>query len=324
MAGSILIIDDDRDINEILGQLLKLGGFEYIKAETGREGIALVQSKHPDVVILDMMLPDLDGYQICRQITSSRATGCIPVLMLTCMCQQSDQVEGISSGAFRHLAKPFSPETVLTHIREALTWKRQQSDRPLSSHFELSSSDLIVSLKAINQMICDLVSLSPMDDVGLGEIRSAFGHLMKWFMPELPADAVPPHQPLHVDYQIKIPGVGEAIPADSDYGIYWKFTDPLPDLLQCKEKPSPGKRRPLLRRSDRRTVQRMAESAAVRRQWDTFLMLGGMTQIETQSQAGMVDVMRRFRPANRLTPRDGTVWPLNRAVVEDPFRKIKS
>ncbi len=88
----------------------------------GRDGIEKVDQTPPDAVILDLMLPDIDGYQVCRHIASHRATACIPVIMLTCCNSAEDQLKGLESGALRYMNKPFLPDDLINNFRSAFLW----------------------------------------------------------------------------------------------------------------------------------------------------------------------------------------------------------
>lgn len=310
MAQTVLIIDDDRDINEMLGQLVQMAGWKYMKAETGSDGLSLARSQHPDVVILDMMLPDVDGYAICRDLTCTRSTSNIPVIMLSCMCQQSDALEAAFCGAFRYLAKPFSPEAVLTNLREAVDSSRSRTSPPLSGHFSIDAKESVKSLAAISRMMRDIAVLTTMDDAQLESLRNAFIHLVKWFTPPGHPAAVGAGTPLAVDYEIRLPGPGQAATADGDYGVFWTFSQTPADLLAGAEISQPPKGR-LLHLPGRHRLRKKGPVSAACRHWTAFMEMGGFTLLENRQDAGWVRVVKRFRPANLMVPADGTVLPLN-------------
>ena len=310
MAQTVLIIDDDRDINEMLGRLAQMAGWEYLKAETGADGLRLARREHPDVVILDMMLPDVDGYAICRDLTCNRSTSDIPVIMLSCMCQPSDALEAAFCGACRYLAKPFSPDAVLTNMREAVNSNRSATPPLLSGHFELAATESVKSLSAISRMIRDIALLTPLHDEELEALQKAFIHLAKWFIPkDNPATTVA-RTPLSVDYQIRLPSPGQAATAEADCGIHWTFGQPPADLLAnvaIAERP----RGRFLRLPTRRRREKRPNESAAYRHWMTFMELGGFTLVEHRKGAGSVHLVKRFRPTSLMVPADGTVLPVS-------------
>ena len=310
MAQTVLIIDDDHDINEMLGRLAEMAGWKYLKAETGADGLRLARSQHPDVVILDMMLPDKDGYAICRELTCNRSTSNIPVIMLSCMCQPSDALEAAFCGACRYLGKPFSPDAVLTNMRDAVNSSRSAAAPPLSGHFEVTATESAKSLSAISRMIRDIALLTPLQDEELEALQKAFIHLAKWFIPkDNPATTVV-CTPLTVEYQIRLPSPGQAAATEPDCGVHWIFSQTPPDLLTGVSIAEPPRGR-LLRLPRRPRREKRPRESAAYYHWLTFMALGGFTLVEHQKGAGSVHLVKRFRPASLMVPADGTVLPVS-------------
>jgi two-component system, OmpR family, phosphate regulon response regulator OmpR len=118
----ILVIDDDRRLRDMLRTYLTGQGLEVETAGDARSGLTAVENLDPDAVVLDVMLPDLDGFEVCRRI---RARSEVPVLMLTARGDETDRVVGLELGADDYLPKPFSPRELLARLR-AIT-RRQRS-----------------------------------------------------------------------------------------------------------------------------------------------------------------------------------------------------
>jgi two-component system phosphate regulon response regulator PhoB len=116
----ILIIEDDRDLSEILAYNLEQAGFAVSVVRDGREGLRLAHVTPPDLVVLDLMLPELDGIEVCRRLRSSAGTRNVLVLMLTAKSQELDQLIGYSVGADDYVTKPFSLNVLLQRIRALL------------------------------------------------------------------------------------------------------------------------------------------------------------------------------------------------------------
>src|SRR5947209_595188 len=114
---TILIVEDDRNLAETLVYNLKHEGFETGIARTGLEAIALTRTQQPDLVLLDIMLPELDGFEVCRAV---RTTSAVPIIMLTARDDEVDRVLGLELGADDYVVKPFSLRELLARIRSNL------------------------------------------------------------------------------------------------------------------------------------------------------------------------------------------------------------
>ncbi len=125
MAERILIIDDDARLAAMVSDYLAAAGFTVERRLTGQEGLAAVTRTEPDAVILDLMLPDLDGFEVCRRL---RAGSDVPILMLTARGEDTDRIVGLELGADDYLAKPFNPRELLARIRAIL--RRRSGPRP--------------------------------------------------------------------------------------------------------------------------------------------------------------------------------------------------
>ena len=131
-AESIVIIEDDSAIRSILSITLKGAGFAIVKeAETGDEGLRLVKELKPSLVLLDLMLPGIDGFMVCKKIRESPETASTPVIMLTARSEEEDIVRGLECGADDYITKPFSRQVLLARIRAVL--RRPQSRKDESS-----------------------------------------------------------------------------------------------------------------------------------------------------------------------------------------------
>src|SRR2546421_10361169 len=117
MAQKILIIEDEDGIIHLLNLYLKNAGYDVVVAKDGADGLALHARTHPDLVILDIMLPAIDGFEVCRRI---RAWSKTPILMLTARVDEEDRIAGLDLGADDYLTKPFSPRELLSRVRAIL------------------------------------------------------------------------------------------------------------------------------------------------------------------------------------------------------------
>ena len=120
MAELVLIIEDEKDIRENIAFSLKREGFEPIEAETGERGLELARIKKPSIILLDLMLPGIDGLEVCRQLKHASSTAPIPIIMLTAKGEEIDKIVGLELGADDYVVKPFSLREVILRIRAVL------------------------------------------------------------------------------------------------------------------------------------------------------------------------------------------------------------
>jgi len=117
---TILIVEDEKDIVKMLDYNLKKEGYKVIVADDGEDALDLAKSKSPDLIHLDLMLPGLDGLEVCKELKNERKTRLIPVIMLTAKAQESDKVVGLELGADDYVTKPFSPRELVARIKAVL------------------------------------------------------------------------------------------------------------------------------------------------------------------------------------------------------------
>lgn len=123
MAKKILVVDDEPHILTLLESRLKAYGFSVITASNGTSCLNKAQSDNPDLIILDVMMPELNGFEVCRKLKENKKTKDIPVVMLTVLTQEEDVTKGLAQGAACFLSKPFNPEDLLSEIQTALSDK---------------------------------------------------------------------------------------------------------------------------------------------------------------------------------------------------------
>ena len=112
----VLVVEDDPEINELVGAYARLAGFEYRAALDGATALAEVRRQAPAVIVLDLMLPDFDGFEICRRIKGELGRGDIPVIILTALDNKASRREGLECGAADYLTKPFDPDRLIDTI----------------------------------------------------------------------------------------------------------------------------------------------------------------------------------------------------------------
>jgi len=124
----ILVVDDEREIRELLDYNLRKEGYRVTCVSTGEEALAAVRGRRPDLVILDLMLPGVDGLEVCRILQADASTRAVPIVMLTAKGGEADIVTGLELGSADYVTKPFSPRVLLARVRAVL--RRRALDEP--------------------------------------------------------------------------------------------------------------------------------------------------------------------------------------------------
>lgn len=131
----ILVIDDDPTIAELVSINLEMAGYDISQAEDGIKGQALALQTQPDLILLDLMLPKVDGFTVCQRLRRDKRTANIPVLMLTALGQTQDKVDGFNAGADDYLTKPFEIEEMLVRVKALL--RRSERTHQTVQHSEI-------------------------------------------------------------------------------------------------------------------------------------------------------------------------------------------
>jgi phosphate regulon transcriptional regulator PhoB len=128
MVAKVLVIDDEKDIVSLLRYHLEKSGFQCLEGMDGSAALRLVREHHPDLLILDLMLPGMDGLEICRQLRQDVTTARLPILMLTAKAEEVDRVVGLEVGADDYVVKPFSPRELVARVRAILRRAHEPAD----------------------------------------------------------------------------------------------------------------------------------------------------------------------------------------------------
>lgn len=124
MPSRVLIVEDEPDIRGLLAFHLEREGYQVVKSSTGADALRQVRARPPDLVLLDLMLPEMDGLEVCRRLRQDPATAPLPIVMLTAKGEEVDRVLGLELGADDYIVKPFSPKEVVARIRAVLRRSR--------------------------------------------------------------------------------------------------------------------------------------------------------------------------------------------------------
>ena len=184
MPRTVLIVDDERDTNDILASLCQARGFTPVQLFAGAQVVAAVRAHAPDVILLDLMLPDVDGFVVCDQLKRNRETNLIPVVMVSALNTADHRAAGVRVGANGYLSKPFTPEQLYDAIDKAVAWRREHEQRGTHGeiHFDVRSE--ATYLTQVNDMLSDLFAHTPLTERQIKDLRQAVmemgGNAIEW------------------------------------------------------------------------------------------------------------------------------------------------
>jgi len=138
----IFVVEDDRDIADLIIHYAERAGWQAHGFVSGADALAAARQKPPDCIVLDVMLPGMDGLEVCRALRSDAATAAIPIIMLTARAEESDRIVGLELGADDYLAKPFSPGELVARIRALL----RRAQRTTTPDPQITFGDILMDL----------------------------------------------------------------------------------------------------------------------------------------------------------------------------------
>jgi two-component system alkaline phosphatase synthesis response regulator PhoP len=139
----ILIVEDEVDIAQLVKLYLEKEGFRTFVAKSGDEALKLIKSERPDLVMLDLMLPEIDGIEVCKRIRNAPDTALLPIIMVTAKAEESDTIVGLELGADDYVTKPFSPKALVARVKALLRrLDRETTDQRSSFSFGPLAMDL--------------------------------------------------------------------------------------------------------------------------------------------------------------------------------------
>lgn len=184
MPRTVLIVDDERDTNDVLASFVRSRGFEPIQLYAGAQVDAAIAEHKPALILLDVMLPDFDGFAICDALKRDRETNLIPVIMVTALHEDHHRVAGVRVGANGYLSKPFSPEQLFRAMDEALAWHEEHRRRGTSGEINFDIRSEVGYLQQANDMLADLFAHTPLTDRQIKDLKQAVmemgGNAIEW------------------------------------------------------------------------------------------------------------------------------------------------
>jgi DNA-binding response OmpR family regulator len=173
MPRHVLIVDDERDTNDLLAGLVQARGFDPVQLHEGAHVLDEVRRVEPEVVLLDLMLPDLDGFAVCEQLKKNRETNLIPILMVTALNDINHRTQGVRVGANGYLTKPFTAEQLYAAMDRALEWRREHETHGTRGEINFDIRGELSYLQQVNDMLADLFAHTPLTDRQVKEVRQA-------------------------------------------------------------------------------------------------------------------------------------------------------
>ena len=128
--GRILIVEDEMNIRQLVRYNLEKDGFQIFEAADGLQGLKLAKIEKPDLVLLDLMLPEMDGLEVCRMLKGNPSTAALPIIMLTAKSEEIDKVIGLELGADDYMTKPFSPRELVARVKAVLRRSQKETTLP--------------------------------------------------------------------------------------------------------------------------------------------------------------------------------------------------
>ena len=144
MAARVLVVDDDPTVSDVVRRYLERAEYEVVLAADGQGALDAVHTQRPDLVVLDLMLPGIDGLEVCRRLRRDDPE--LPVVMLTALGDEADRVVGLSLGADDYVTKPFSPRELVLRVQSVLRRSSRAAEPPPSGGELLTDGDLVVDV----------------------------------------------------------------------------------------------------------------------------------------------------------------------------------
>jgi two-component system OmpR family response regulator len=169
----IMVVEDDPDISDMLCQLLRSQGYDTECVFDGAKAVERVVEQRPEAIVLDVMLPGMNGFDVCRKLKFRKDTNQIPILMLTALNDPQSRRQGLRVGANRYLTKPFDPLDLLKELRDLLDNHRRLADGHARAQGELHMQSDSRYREHLNDLLDELFQLTPLSEADIGRMRYA-------------------------------------------------------------------------------------------------------------------------------------------------------
>jgi len=168
-----LVVEDHPDQAEMVARMLRLRNYDSILAGTGELGLKLARERHPDIVLLDLMLPDLNGFEVCRLLRSERSTMLTPVVMLTALGDAEHRVQGFRVGANAYITKPYGVEDLFQAVDTACAWRADMEEGKVQGEIHVELNSEVALLQDLNDFLMTLCQSTPFRHEQVMQLRQA-------------------------------------------------------------------------------------------------------------------------------------------------------
>jgi DNA-binding response OmpR family regulator len=174
MAGAkVLIVEDDTDQADLVSRLVRLRELEPVIAYNGHDGLEMASRLKPDVLLLDVMLPDLSGFEVCRRLRGDRETMLTPIVMLTALSDHFNRTQGYRVGANAYLSKPYSPADLFDAITTVLAWRSGMEREHVTGEIHVVLHSEIPFLQEVNDFLMSVTRAIPFTHEQVLQLRQA-------------------------------------------------------------------------------------------------------------------------------------------------------
>ncbi len=184
MPRTVLVVDDERDANDILADLVRPHGFEPIQVFSGAKALEAVARRHPDLILLDVGLPDVNAFELCDRFKRDRETNLIPIVMVTTHNDAKDRAAGVRVGANGYLIKPFTPEQLYKAMDEAVAWHDEHLQHGTTGEINFDIRSELNYLAQASDMLADLFAHTPLTERHIKDLKQAVmemgGNAIEW------------------------------------------------------------------------------------------------------------------------------------------------
>lgn len=177
MTRKALVVEDEKELGELLGEHLRRWGYVPTVLNEGKAAVSWVRENQPCLILLDLLLPDLDGFSICETLKLERETNLIPIIMVTALSGQEDKVKGLQVGANRYLTKPFTADDLHREIQEAIAWLEDLRRRGTEGEIRFQLQSDTQALDELNHLLGSLFLFSGLTQAQVKQLTTAVREL---------------------------------------------------------------------------------------------------------------------------------------------------
>jgi CheY-like chemotaxis protein/anti-sigma regulatory factor (Ser/Thr protein kinase) len=177
MLRKALVVEDERELGQLLGEHLRRWGYEPTIFQEGSRVVPWVREHQPAVVLLDLLLPDVDGYTVCETLKLDRETNRVPVVMVTALSGEEERVKGLQVGANRYITKPFSADELQRAIRDAIAWQEDLLHNGTEGEIQFKMQSDLHYLEELNHLLGSLFLFSGLTQQQVKQLTTAVREL---------------------------------------------------------------------------------------------------------------------------------------------------